>query len=326
MADVVEINDIDELRSYHLAWTALHAETPGASFFQTLEWLTTYWRHAGEGQRLRVLVVRSDGRPIGIVPLVERNEPSRFGPVRVLTYPLDDWGAWYGPIGRSLTATLTLAMKHVARAPRTWDVFEPRWIDQHGVDRGRTERAMRLAGLVSAASASQDSSVIECGRVGDWGSYLASRSAKTRHELLRQRRRLEGRHRVEHVRVRPAPLREGDGDPHDGLYGACLQISRRSWQATSPNGNTLCQEGVAPFLRNAHEQAARLGMLDLNLLRVDGRPAAYFYAYHPPRRSRRPANGVRPRGAGWGGRRAARSRDRRQLRPGRRADRPRRRS
>lgn len=280
MADVVEINDIEALRSYHLAWTALHAETPRASFFQTLEWLTAYWRHAGEGQRLRVIVVRSAGRPIGILPLVERTEPSRVGPVRVLTYPLEDWGAWYGPIGPNQTATLTLAMKHLASTPREWDVFEPRWTNHDTVDRGRTLRAMQLAGLPASVTSRAAVSLIECQRLGTWDAYLATRSSKVRHELRRQRRKLESEHNVEHLRVRPEPLRDGDGDPHWELYDACVAISRKSWQADSTTGNTLCHPGVAPLLRDAHEQAARLGMVDLNLLLVDGKPAAYLYAYH----------------------------------------------
>ena len=69
------------------------------SFFQSLDWLRVYWRHFGAGQQLRVLVVTSCGEPMGIVPLVVRRETTRVGEVRVLTYPLDDWGTYFGPIG-----------------------------------------------------------------------------------------------------------------------------------------------------------------------------------------------------------------------------------
>ncbi|TWT99990.1 hypothetical protein Pla108_09340 [Botrimarina colliarenosi] len=280
MADVVELNDLDSLRSYHLAWTALHAATPRASYFQTFEWLETYWKHCGEGKRLRVLVVRSGGRPIGILPLVEQTEPSKLGPVRVLTYPLDNWGPWFGPIGASQTATLAMAMKHLARTPRTWDVFLPRWTAHDTTDRGRTEHAMRLAGLHAVVEDDQSTSVIELDRFANWEAYLASRTTKARHEIRRQRRRLAGKHRVTFVRHRPEALRNGEGDPRWDLYGQCLQIAEQSWQAVSRSGNTLCHGAVAEMLVDAHSQAARLGMLDMSVLYLDDKPAAYYYAYH----------------------------------------------
>ncbi|MEN0109926.1 MAG: GNAT family N-acetyltransferase [Planctomycetota bacterium] len=278
MTDVVEINDIDQLRPYHLAWAALFADTTGATYFQTLEWLTAYWTHASAGQRLRVLVVRSDGRPIGIVPLVERTEWSRLGPIRVLTYPLDAWGSRFGPIGPSPTATLTLALRHLHTTPRTWDVFRPRWVDAER-DRGRTARAMRLAGVPATVEADEPTSVIECDRFTGWEEYLASRSSKVRHEMRRKRRRLSRDHWVEHLRHRPESVRHGDGDPAWGLYERCVEVARRSWQHASGDGNTLCDEAVAPLLHESHERAALLGMVDMNVLTVDGQAAAFFYAY-----------------------------------------------
>lgn len=280
MTDVVEINDLESLRSYHLAWTALHAETRHASFFQTQEWLENYWKYCGEGQRLRVLIVRADGRPIGIVPLVEHDEPSRLGTVRVLTYPLEDWGAWYGPIGAQQTATLALAMRYLASQPRTWDVFVPRWTAHGTSDRGRTEQAMRLAGLTPTVETDAVTSVVELEKFAGWESYLDSRSTKTRHELRRKRRRLQSEHKVEFVRWRPDSLRHGDGDARWDLYAKCVSISQKSWQSLSKTGNTLCNESVGELLADAHGLAARLGMVDVSLLMVDDEPAAFYYAYH----------------------------------------------
>jgi CelD/BcsL family acetyltransferase involved in cellulose biosynthesis len=37
---------------------------------------------------------------------------------------------------------------------------------------------------------------------------------------------------------------------------------------------------VRGFFREAHTAAARLGMADINVLKVDGRPAAFLYGYH----------------------------------------------
>jgi len=147
MTDVQEINEIGQLGDYRSAWQSLLAQTEGASFFRSLQWLEIYWRHFGAGQKLRTLVVSSQGRPIGILPLVVRSERTKIGRVRVLTYPLHDWGSFYGPIGADAEAILTAGLEHIRHSRRDWDIVEPRWVDDSSAEAGQTERAMRSAGF-----------------------------------------------------------------------------------------------------------------------------------------------------------------------------------
>ncbi len=49
MTTVREINDPAELNALAPAWRALLPQTPGATFFQSPEWLATYLRHFGAG-------------------------------------------------------------------------------------------------------------------------------------------------------------------------------------------------------------------------------------------------------------------------------------
>jgi hypothetical protein len=148
MACVREINRIEELSEYRSVWGTLLAETKGASFFQSLEWLEAYWRHFGAGQKLRTLVVGADeDRPLGILPLVVRTERTRVGHVRVATYPLQDWGSFYGPVGGHPAETIRAGLEHVGRTRRDWDLIELRWLGGPGTETAETEQAMRQAGL-----------------------------------------------------------------------------------------------------------------------------------------------------------------------------------
>ena len=63
------------------------------------------------------------------------------------------------------------------------------------------------------------------------------------------------------------------------LYDACVDIACASWQGKSTTGTTLSHGSVEQYFRDAHAQAARLGMLDLNLLTVNKRPVAFSYNY-----------------------------------------------
>jgi len=45
--NIREINDVDELASLKDVWRELHSKTPQGNFFQSLDWLLTYWKHFG---------------------------------------------------------------------------------------------------------------------------------------------------------------------------------------------------------------------------------------------------------------------------------------
>lgn len=278
MAKVQEVNDIKDLAGYRLLWNWLLPRTGNATFFQSLDWLEVYWRHYGGGQKLRVLLVSAAGRPIGILPLVVRTEKTRVGPVRVLTYPLHDWGTFYGPIGPNPTATLLAGLKHVHGTPRDWDLLDLRWVDKIGCDMGRTRHTMECAGFRPRERAWARAAVVDM--AGTWEGYWHTRAKKWRQNVRRLERRLTKRHEVKHVRYRPQGDAYGDGDPRWDLYDASVELAQKSWQGSSDTGTTLCHQSVEQYLRDTHARAARSGSLDLNLLVVDGNPAAFSYNYH----------------------------------------------
>lgn len=277
MADITEVNTLEELENWRLAWQALHGKTPGANFFQTLDWLTIYWKHFGEDDKLRVLVVCSAGKPIGIVPLCVRKRRFRVGVLRVLTYPLDDWGSWYGPISSTPTACLALALQHVADSPRDWDMIDLPWQTEDRRDLGATRTAFKLLELPTIELPYQTISKIDLS--GTWEDFLASRTRHWRSELRRQHRRLAEVGKVEYIRYRPAGSTAGDDDPNWKMFADCQKVAAKSWQGTVTNGNTISHAYLQNYLRESHVAAARLGMLDMSLITLDKTPIAFCYNY-----------------------------------------------
>lgn len=279
MADAIAIDDLASLQHYRLAWNALWPGTPQASFFHTFDWFATQWKHfQGRDRDYRAVVVRSAGEVIGIVPLCVRTEQNHLGRIRVLTYPLDNWGAWYGPIGPNQAATMRVAAHALARQARDWDLLELRWIDAQQADRSAAAAALRAAGLPARMSPYDATSVIDL--PATWDEYLASRTNKFRHEIRRQLRVMDSIGEIELERHRPASAACGDGQPRWDLYDECLQLAEKSWQGRSQSGNTMSHASVRDFLVDAHAAAARLGLVDMAVLRVNGQPAAFSYNYH----------------------------------------------
>lgn len=278
MSMVEEINDIRDLAQFRPLWNALLAETRDASFFQSLEWLEVYWKHFAGNQKLRVIVVGDSGETAGIVPLVVRPVRTRVGELQYLTYPLDDWGSFYGPVGPRPWVTLQAAFRHIQRARRDWDVFELRWVDADGRDGGLTGKAFEASGIPAHKHPWVVASLVELN--GTYDEYLASRSAGWRRSHRRNERTLSRKGAVTHVRYRPRGEDYGETDPRWDLYEACEEIARRSWQGASRTGTTLSHESIRGFLREMHETASRLGAVDVNLLMVNGEPVAFNYGYH----------------------------------------------
>jgi CelD/BcsL family acetyltransferase involved in cellulose biosynthesis len=277
MSQVIEINEIAELQHYRMHWNLLLGQTPDASFFHSLDWLEAYWQHFGDDQKLRVLVVSSGGRPIGFLPLTVRAEKTGVGSVRVLTYPLQDWGWFYGPIGPNPTATLTAAMHYLKSQPRDFDIIDLRWTNTEETDRGRTSRAMDAAGLTATKGQWAEVAVVDM--QGSWEDYLASRSPKLRQNCRRLVRRFEKVEGARYERYRPAGAAAGDADPRWDIYDQCEQLAADSWQSSTSDGNTLSNESVRAFFRQTHELAVRAGAVDINLVYVGEKLVAFGYNY-----------------------------------------------
>ena len=279
MANVVEVNSLEQLQSYRLLWKSLFPQTPRASFFHTFEWFETYWKHFGRDRKMRVMVVYGADSPIGILPLCVQRERYHIGKVRVLTYPLSDWGLWYGPIGPNTAATMLTAVRHLRNTPRNWDLIDLRWTPSKGSGLRSTFKSLQSVGWTGHIEPYQQSSNIELSGF-DWESFFESRSKKWRHESRRQLRALEREGEVTYRRYRPGGVVQGEDDPNWEFYEHCLEVSRNSWQAESKDGNTLCHAHVQPFLRDCHAVAVRLGMLDMTLLLLNDKPTAFQYNYH----------------------------------------------
>lgn len=278
MTHVREISHVEDLAPLDGQWDRLLSATPGATFFQTWQWLETYWRHYGANQRLKLLVVESEGRPEAIVPLVVRSETSWLGPVRALTYPLDYWGSFFSPLGNNPAGAWRAVTAYLAQQqPSDWDVCDLRWLDSDGAAGRAAAEALREVGWNSEVAPHATVPLIELHH--GWPAYWSQRKSRFRSSVHRAARRLAETGKVEFLRWRPDAA-QGQANCRWDLYDACLQVALASRHVVGDHGVGLTHPRGGPFLRELHASAAALGQVDVCLLLVDGRPAAFNYNYH----------------------------------------------
>ncbi len=276
---LAEYNDLSGIETLRSDWWRLLAQTPGATFFMTPEWLETYWRYFGEGQKLVLLTVSRDNRVCGLVPLTIRQEERKVGNVQVLTYPLHDWGSFYGPLAsrQELPAVLRAAVQYISQQCVGWDLLDLRWA-QPGLVADATRDALTDLDMAYYEEVRAQTAIIDVS--GRWEDYLAAQKSKWRNNYRRWIKNLEKLGEVKFVRHRPASDDCGDGDPRWDLYEDCLTVANNSWQALSQDGTTITHQCIAPFLREMHAVASSQGASEMNLLYVGGKPAAFAYNYH----------------------------------------------
>jgi hypothetical protein len=272
MITVSEYHDLSAVAGIRDLWRLLWWKTPRASFFQSYEW---YERHCRESAGLapRVFVVAVAGRPVGLVPWVEKRVGGPFRRRRVLSNSLSPQGFCCGPLGSAPRLTLDTALAH-AQATGRFDLFEledierrgtPRTADSLRLDRPRIDKP-RIDQPQGSAAANEPRAIVECH--GDWVRYLRALPAEVRELYQHSERTLAELGALEYVRYRPEGTTLGDDNPRWEL----LKALKRKVNSAKVADRRISLEAM-------HVTATAIAGVDLNVLRLNNEPIAWIYSY-----------------------------------------------
>ncbi|WP_298868332.1 hypothetical protein [uncultured Gimesia sp.] len=276
MITVAEVNDIDRLDNFRLAWRSLLGKTKGVTFAHSPEWLEHYWEHFGEGLKLRVLFITLGNKIIGIVPLVVKPVQTKMGTMRVLTNPLDGWGAFYGQIGPNPAATMVTAMRHIKTSKRDWDLIDFRYIDQEGHDRKRTSNAFKSVGFQGSRAVWRHLPMINTLET-NWNSYLESRTEQTKQRIETAEQILAEAGHVSFYRSRLEDPSAPGWSPRWDLWSEFEQMDFTLGNQTTLAGGHYSQSRKLAFLKEIHAPAVRQGMARIDALFINHSLAVCAY-------------------------------------------------
>jgi len=268
MFEVFEVNTIEELRTYQLAWEELWNRGRSKRFQLSFPWLEAYWKHAGADRKLKVLVATLAGRVIGILPLVKKKSESRLGPLNVLTYPLDGWGCWFGPVGPNSAATLTAGMRYLSKSKKGWDLLDFSYTDRDRLDLGRTTTAARNMGWSNLERIWESVPFIQLGE--SWDQFLNGKSEKKVNQILAAQAEFSslGSLKLQHYRSDISDRNEVD-------------LFLQTWQEIAKAGDETALEELPMALAMAQAADESL-LLDLSILTINNKPVAATMGFvHP---------------------------------------------
>jgi len=263
----------DEFLRLERSWDELVLASPHPLPFLSHPWLRTWWRHFGEGQEFRALVVEDGATLLAAAPLAIRRL-RRLG----LSVTLGEI-VGTGPVptrGMGLADKVDLVVRSGAAAAETrllGDLVELLGridiLDLKGV----ASASPCGASLIEAAPRPHTARMLERSvspylplETG-WDDYLASRSGNFRKHLRKYWRELRKLGTVEVSRLEPT-------DDLGAWLSDVIAVNGASWKA-SRGTNLFRHPRIREFLTDLAGSMAQRGWLDLQRLRLDGATVAY---------------------------------------------------
>lgn len=256
-------------------WNDLLARSGAATPFLTWEWLHTWWAHFGGGFRLKVLTVRSGGRLVAVAPLLTRGwEPLRLrlfrcalflgSPLRTGNVGSDYLDLFIDPEAEGAAGEIADALA----AERT--VLELAQVRAEGSIARRIADDLEAAGWRLRRDGARD----VCPWIDlaghTWETYLATRGSEHRYAVQRKLRKVTRDFEVRFDRVATEPERRE-------ALAQLIDLHDRRWREKGES-NAFHTPRLVAFHEEFSRRALENGWLRLYVLRLNGAPAAAFYA------------------------------------------------
>lgn len=269
---ITTLRDLESLRS---DWVALQDRMPETSIFMTWEWQFLWWKHYGQGQPLRVLVVKDGEKVLGILPLyLQRRRVFRFFPVRLLrnvgtggdTTP-DDLDPLIDP--DQAEAVAAALVNHLLTQPLGQDLmcladFQPGSVFARLLHQGSVHRSRSLHEGNSATITYTPLPL-------SWDAYLESLHRDRRNVIRRFRRKLE---------ATPGARLFTWSDLHSLDEGVDRLIELHHARWTEKGGShAFRSDAYCGFHREVMRTLFAQGRLRLHGAEVDGHIVALLYCY-----------------------------------------------
>jgi CelD/BcsL family acetyltransferase involved in cellulose biosynthesis len=262
MTAIQTITDPAEFGTLGAEWDELVRAMPRPSPFLLHAWLTTWWRHHGDGTQLRVHVARRDGRLEAALPL----HAERRAGLRVLRF-LGDEAAALADLLLAPDAAPGTAEALLAHAASDGGDFA----DLFGLP--ADSRLKAAAGAKLTLVPRVEAPVLDL--TPDWSEVYRARTSAKRRSLHRRRRRQIAELGELSIEV-AASL-----DELEPALEAAFALHEARW-LDRPEASGFATPAGRRFHRDALRAIAPLGVPRILLIRVAGRPVAcnYFFLLH----------------------------------------------
>jgi CelD/BcsL family acetyltransferase involved in cellulose biosynthesis len=262
---IQEISRYEDWIGIKERWDGLVSESANNNFFSTFEWLSSWWRHFGEGRSLLILLVMEEERITGLVPwMISPGGRKGFSyrKIEFIGAGSSDWADLILP--EADDRKLDLIAEHLERRSDAWDVASF-WEMKEGKLSEAFFEAVARRKLTSQVAADSVCPFIRL--EGTWEDFYNERTtAKSRSYRRRDLKRME-----KNGALRFRVLHDLSAEP--GIAEAIFQLGR---QACPDIFGDREQVG---FLRETLAALSRAGRLQVPVLELDKELVCFFIGF-----------------------------------------------
>jgi CelD/BcsL family acetyltransferase involved in cellulose biosynthesis len=267
------ISEFKEFESLSEVWDSLLRNSGDNNpIYLTHEWLSTWWKHFGEGKQLNVLLIEKEGQPMSIVPLMRTEY--RIGLIKIRA--LETLGSLNcNHIGLTLSGSseeavsvfLTYLEEEFAKGELALRLT---WVpdDCAFLNLLRSRISLPASNLIMQDKVKTLAPYITL--PSTWDEYSRWLSPNRRHVLRRKLRSLEKAHRVE--------FRDCTGDNLESMLSRFIDLHERRWQSANVKG-VFYDPKMEGFYRDIATQFVKKGWLHFSCLFVDNEVTSAEYGF-----------------------------------------------
>ena len=267
------ISASNEFESLSEVWDSLLRKSgDNNTIYLTHEWLTTWWKHFGEGKKLKVVLIEKEGQPIGIIPLMRTEYGIGLFKLRVLetigSVNCNHIGVISSGSGEEAVSTFLASLEE--ELVKGESVLRIVWVpdDCEFLNLLRSRISLPASKLIMQERIKTLAPYITL--PSTWNEYYRSLSQNMRHMLRRKLRSLEKAHSVE--------FRDCTEGNFESMLSRFIDLHERRWQSAHVKG-VFSDPKMGAFYRDIAMKFVKRGWLHFSCLVVDSEIASAEYAF-----------------------------------------------
>lgn len=265
------VTTADAFAQMRADWDALTQRAGLRCVFLTHDWFDAAWQWRRESSTLYIIGCWSDGRLVGVLPLVRPHARLRGGGrvLEFLTVPDTQVCDLIVLPTRRVEVVAAIVADLVGRQSE-WDVLRLHYLPPASVAATSLAAALAAHGIRSRTTEVATNLAVTLDST--WEAYYATRSRRLKKAVNLVANRLEKSGRVTIDWREPHAMAAADVD---AIVTEITDVSARSWKTAT--GNSLDNPGPQAFIRRLTQHGVARGWLSVWSLRVDDRLLAMEY-------------------------------------------------
>lgn len=260
MIRVEEINSFKDFLSIKEEWNDLLENSPNDMVFLRHEWIKVWWESFGRNKRLTILLARDKDELLAIAPLMYKNI-LKIGFIENSHTPRTDF-----ILGKRPTDGIEAILRYLCK--KNWYLLELKRIPATSPTIKILEDLTEVMNFPTKVMPSSYSTICIPITGTNWNEFYGSLSKKFRRNLKVKDKRLEELGEVRYERItNPTEL--------NNLLNECFQVASRSWQGKK--GTAISSRRDYHFYSNLAGEFGKKGWININLLKIDGKPLSFAY-------------------------------------------------